>query len=80
MLALGTLVSLAMWQLESTQWATELNAISESAEEAQRGEGPPMVLRMILPFLKVLIFLVVPASLVIVVRTMSGKLVKLFSR
>lgn len=79
LLALGTLVSLAMWQLESTQWAAELNTVTEDGEETQRGEGPPMALRMILPFVKVMIFLIVPASLVIGVRALSGKLVKLFS-
>ena len=79
LLAMGALVSLAMWGLESTQWAAELNEVGVGQNEGQGQGGPPAALRMILPFVKVFIFLALPASLVIGIRTLTRKLKRQFS-
>ena len=76
LLLLGTAVSLAMWGLEFTDWAAELNAQSlpHGAADAADRKPPPAALMAILPFVKCMVFIVVPASVVIWVRTLFRKL------
>ena len=73
LIVFGTVVSLLMWSLELTQWAQSMNTPPAVAEDGQR---PPPALMIILPLVKVLLMLAVPASLVIGIRALFRVLLK----
>ncbi len=72
LLLLSSVVGLGMWGLELSEWAAEINAQSAQVNEHGREgrETPPAALIAILPFIKWLVFTLLPASMVVGVRAL----------
>ena len=72
LLLLAVVVGLAMWMLELTDWAASINAQAAQIEDAGGGGawGPPESLRAILPFVKLSVFILAPASIVVGTRAL----------
>ena len=72
-LGLSSLLGLLMFSLEFTQWAEEVNRGLLSLDSSQDMTDSPIQqlsvsVRMILPFVKVLVFILVPALLIMGIR------------
>ena len=76
-LFLSTLISLLVWSLEFTDWAATVSSLPQNDEH---GERPPGALMMVLPFVKVLVLMTVPAVLVVAVRAFSRGFYRLLSK
>ena len=68
LLIISCIVMFGFYLLEWSDWAQQINANpSDSHGEAGEGLSPPAILLYVLPFVKQAVFIIVPASVTVVI-------------